>query len=414
MRLFIQLYLALHSVHVCCFFYPLCFLQCYRLRCIIPMYYTNNSGRWYIWMVIIRGGELVTTNTSRCRLLQRLFQEEIIEVIKLQDSGIYGLAGPAWTVKTVSGESVVLTPGFGQEPEPEFRKGCRQLFGRDPEDMSCYEKTLELLSTISDIPVPKIQSKRELGGKEYLIVEKMRGKAMKSFADQPEELLVSFGIWLAKVHRSRTNFFGNLAKTKTESKARFHENLAEVIRTMTEPYPADSAVRKMSGEILEELGSLPVPEWFCPILPGMSPSLFLSGQGKITAFIGSGAYVAGPRVLDFISLEYLLDSKSVIPFLKGYRSILEVPPLSAYRKVYRYFCFLLGIPQSGCLQKECSSLCISHADPDTWLAQPELFEPPSCREDTWSPYFGAYYDYDTYFNPDHWQASGSQAVCNIW
>ena len=356
----------------------------------------------------------MTTNTSRCRLLQRLFQEEIIEVIKLQDSGIYGLAGPAWTVKTVSGESVVLTPGFGQEPEPEFRKGCRQLFGRDPEDMSCYEKTLELLSTISDIPVPKIQSKRELGGKEYLIVEKMRGKAMKSFADQPEELLVSFGIWLAKVHRSRTNFFGNLAKTKTESKARFHENLAEVIRTMTEPYPADSAVRKMSGEILEELGSLPVPEWFCPILPGMSPSLFLSGQGKITAFIGSGAYVAGPRVLDFISLEYLLDSKSVIPFLKGYRSILEVPPLSAYRKVYRYFCFLLGIPQSGCLQKECSSLCISHADPDTWLAQPELFEPPSCREDTWSPYFGAYYDYDTYFNPDHWQASGSQAVCNIW
>ncbi len=378
------------------------------------MYYTNNSGRWYIWMVIIWGGELVTTDTSQRRLLQRLFQEEIIEVMKVQDSGNYGLAGPAWFVKTVSGESVVLMPGSGQLPETEFWKGCRQLFGRDPEDMSCYEKTLELLSTISDIPVPKIQSKKELGGKEYLIVEKMRGKAMKSFADQPEELLVSFGIWLAKVHRSRTNFFGNLAKTKTEPRARFHDHLAEVIRTMTETYPVDSAVRRMSGEILEELGSLPVPKWFCPILPGMSPSRFLSGQGNITAFVGSRAYVAGPRVLDFIGLEYLLDSKSVVPFLKGYRSILEVPPMSAYRKVYRYFYFLLGIPGSGRPRKECSAPCVSHDDPDTWLAQPELFEPPSCPDNTWPTYFGTYSDYDTYFSPDHWQSFGSQVVCNIW
>ena len=347
----------------------------------------------------------MTTNTSRRRLLQGLFQEEIAEATELQDSGRYGAAGPVWNVKTVSGESVVLTSGSGQESVCEFWKGCRQLFGRDPGDMSCYEKNLQLLSTISDIPVPKVRSKKELDGKEYLIMEKMKGKAMKSFADQPEELLVSFGIWLAKVHRSRTNFFGNLAKTKTEPRARFHDHLAEVIRTMTETYPVDSAVRRMSGEILEELGSLPVPKWFCPILPGMSPSRFLSGQGEITAFLGSGAYVAGPRVLDFIGLEYLLDAKSVVPFLKGYRSILEIPSLSAYRKVYRYFYFLLGIPESGRPQKECSPPCISHADPDTWLAQPELFEPPSCRDDTWSPYFGTYCDYDTYFSPNHWQGS---------
>jgi hypothetical protein len=234
------------------------------------------------------------------------------------------------------------------------------LFGIDPRHMVNFEKNSELLNTVPDIPAPKVLSKAELDGKEYLVVEKMRGKALESFTGQPEELLYQFGIWLAKVHRSRANFFGNIAKTSTEHKDRFHSRLAETIKMMAErEYPEDSKIRKVSGNILEELKSLPVPDWFCPIMPDMSSSQFLADEGRISAIVDIEAYVVGPRILDFIALEYVLDKEASRPFLEGYCSMLDVPPLSGYRKVYRYFYLLLGIQGT--------------VDLDEWMAQPELF-----------------------------------------
>jgi len=301
----------------------------------------------------------MTENTSERMLLQRLFKEEI-EDIKLQDPGYSGHASNVWIVRTSFGESVVRSSRLELEPDHEFWWGCYFLFGIDPRYMIHFEKNSELLNSIPDIPAPKILSKAVLDGKEYLVVEKMRGKTMKSFTDQPEELLRQFGVWLAKVHRNRTNFFGNIAKTRTEYTDRFHMMLAEAIRTMVErEYPDDSKIRKMAGEILEELESLPIPDWFCPILPDMDPSQFLSEDGKMTAIVDIEAYVVGPRILDFIGLEYVLDKEASESFLEGYRSLLDVPSLSGYRKVYRYFYLLLGVQGT--------------VDPDEWLAQPELF-----------------------------------------
>ena len=308
---------------------------------------------------IAQEGEFMAENTSQRMQLQRLFEEEI-EDMELQDPGYSGHASNVWIVRTLSGESVVRSSRLEQEPDHEFWWGCHFLFGIDPRYMIHFEKNSELLNTIPDIPAPKILSKAELDGKEYLVVEKMRGKAMESFTDQSEELLWQFGVWLAKVHRSRANFFGNIAKTRTEHKDRFHMRLAEAIRTMAErEYPEDSKIRKMAGEILEELESLPVPDWFCPILPDMDPSQFLSEDGRITAIVDIEAYAVGPRIFDFIGLEYVFDKEASGPFLEGYRSVLDVPSLSGYRKVYRYFYLLLGVQGS--------------VDPDEWLAQPELF-----------------------------------------
>jgi hypothetical protein len=292
-------------------------------------------------------------------LLQRLFSEKI-EHVELQDPGYSGHASDVWVVKTASEESVVRCSRLTNEPDHEFWWGCLHLFGIDPRHMVNFEKNSELLNTVPDIPAPKVLSKAELDGKEYLVVEKMRGKALESFTGQPEELLYQFGIWLAKVHRSRANFFGNIAKTSTEHKDRFHTRLAETIKIMAErEYPEDSKIRKVSGNILEELKSLPVPDWFCPIMPDMSSSQFLAEEGRISAIVDIEAYVVGPRILDFIALEYVLDKEASRPFLEGYCSMLDVPPLSGYRKVYRYFYLLLGIQGT--------------VDLDEWMAQPELF-----------------------------------------
>ncbi|WP_256256482.1 hypothetical protein [Paenibacillus sp. BC26] len=71
------------------------------------------------------------------------------------------------------------------------------------------------------------------------------------------------------------------------------------------------------------------------------------------------AYAVGPRELDFVGLEYVLDERAAIPFLEGYATVLAPPDLTDYRTVYRYFYRLLGVQGS--------------VDLDLWLAQRALF-----------------------------------------
>lgn len=301
----------------------------------------------------------MTQNLSERMQLQRLFKEEIISM-ELQDPGYSGHASDVWIVKTASGESVVRRSRLIDEPDHEFWWGLLYLFGIDPRYVAYFEKNSELLNTISEIPAPKVLSKAELDGKEYPVVEKMKGSALKTFTGQPDELLYQLGVWLAKVHLNRANFFGNIAKTRTERKDRFHARLAETIQIMAErEYSENSKIRKALGGILQELKSLPVPEWFCPIMPDIGASQFLAEDGMLSAVVDIEAYVVGPRILDFIALEYVLDKETVRPFLEGYSTMLDVPPLSGYRRVYRYFYLLLGIEGT--------------VDLDDWMAQPELF-----------------------------------------
>lgn len=56
----------------------------------------------------------------------------------------------------------------------------------------------------------------------------------------------------------------------------------------------------------------------------------------LSAVVDVEAYAVGPREIDFIGLEYVLDEKSAEAFLGGYSKQLQPPDLSSYREVYRY------------------------------------------------------------------------------
>lgn len=104
---------------------------------------------------------------------------------------------------------------------------------------------------------------------------------------------------------------------------------------------------------------MPVPEHFCPVIIDLDPSRFLIRDGMLSAVVDVEAYVVGPRELDFIGLEYLLEEESAAAFLQGYSTLLSPPHLKRYRRVYRYFYRLLGVQGS--------------VDWDRWLAQRVLF-----------------------------------------
>ncbi|QJD82933.1 phosphotransferase [Cohnella herbarum] len=291
--------------------------------------------------------------------LQQLFHEPI-EQIKYLDPGYSGHASDVWLVKTASEEYVVRSSRWTEAPSREFWWGIYDLFGIDPRRMCYFEANAAMLSSIADIPVPRVHTHTVIEATEYLVVEKMNGKALQSFVGQSDALLHQLGVWLARVHLKRCDYFGNLACTQIERQESFHARLSQTIRQLVErDYWNDSKIKALLDAMILELGDLPMPDHFCPVFIDLDPSQFLIQDGMLLAVVDVEAYAVGPREFDFVGLEYVLDEISATSFLNGYSTILDPPDISNYRKAYRYFYLLLGVQGS--------------VDLDRWFAQQALF-----------------------------------------
>ncbi|CAG7644817.1 phosphotransferase family protein [Paenibacillus allorhizosphaerae] len=291
--------------------------------------------------------------------LQQLFNEPI-ERITYLDPGYSGHASDVWLVKTVSEERVVRSSRWNEAPSREFWWGCYDLFGIDPRRMRHFEANAAMLGSIAGIPVPRVQAHATIEGREYIVVEKMNGKALQSFIGQSDALLHQLGVWLAQVHLQRCDYFGNLARPQMERRELFHARLSQTMRQLVErDYVNDSKIKVWLDAMIRELGVLPVPDHFCPVFIDLDPSQFLIQDGVLSAVVDVEAYAIGPREFDFVGLECVLDEKSAASFLKGYSTIQDPPDLSNYRQVYRFLYRLLGVQGS--------------VDLEQWFAQRVLF-----------------------------------------
>jgi len=291
--------------------------------------------------------------------LQKLFNEPIERTVYL-DPGYSGHASDVWLVKTALQEQIVRSSRWTEAPSREFWWGCYDLFGIDPRHKRYFKANLAMLDTVADIPVPRVLRHAVEEEKEYLIVEKMNGKALQSFVGQSDALLRQLGVWLARIHSRRCDYYGNLALTRSEPPTSFHARLSDTIRQLVErDYANESAIEAHLDVVMQELGVLPVPDYFCPVFVDLDPSQFLTHDGVLSAVVDVEAYVVAPREFDFIGLEYVLDERSAACFLQGYSTILEPPDITIYRHAYRYFYRLLGVQGS--------------VDLDRWFAQKVLF-----------------------------------------
>ncbi|MGZ9584510.1 phosphotransferase [Paenibacillus marinisediminis] len=283
-----------------------------------------------------------------------------IEEVRTLDPGYSGHASDVWYIKTASDEVIVRSSRLQTEPDNNFWWGCKYLFGIDPRHVQYMEAANTLFQPISTVPAPKIMKKVYESGREYIVVEHMRGQTLKSFIGQPASILYQLGVWLAEVHCHRFNTFGNLVDRRIGTTSSFHKHMAAAMSRIVERYFAESSeIREELVHILVEMGTLKDPEAFSPVLVDMDPSQFLSDGDRITAIVDTEAYVLGPVELDFIALEYVLDHEASIPFIEGYQSVREAPSISEVRRTYRYLYRILGVQGS--------------VDLRSWFAKPSLF-----------------------------------------
>jgi hypothetical protein len=102
-------------------------------------------------------------------------------------------------------------------------------------------------------------------------------------------------------------------------------------------------------------------EKFMPIMPDLRWDQFLSQQNKLTALVDLDAIVLGPRELELVLLEYLLDEKQAALFKLYYQRQHSFPDLSKVRDTYRLLLFLMNV--------------LGEKNIATWLQQKVLFSP---------------------------------------
>ncbi len=275
--------------------------------------------------------------------LQPLFSEPILERRYL-DPGYPDHASDVWLVRTASEEVVVRVSRSGGRTEGDFWLGVRALFGIDAGRVSDLAATNDLVRRISPIPAPRVLRNGVLEGRPYAVVEKMPGERVESFADLPNRALERFGRSLGVTHGHGFDHCGSPTGRLQYPLEEFHARTAHTIRAVAGRYYRDDRAFAAALEpMCEAVLRLPPPGTAALIQVDIDPTQFLSDGREVTAVVDTEAYAIGPRELDFVALEYVLDRRCAAAFARGYQEVLSLPDLSAVRPAYRFLYRLFAV-----------------------------------------------------------------------
>ena len=277
--------------------------------------------------------------------IQDLFDKKILEQEYL-DPGYEDHATEVIRVKTEDEQVVFRSPRYMCELNElgSFGWGLYKMFNLDMRDVFRLEDINKTITKFGPIPSPQILSKGYIKERPYIIVQFMKGKFLSNLAEQPEELVEEFGKILATIHKNTFSYFGLYSGDKQYSLKSFWKRLGNTIEEIVgKYYSQDDAVKERMQVILYEISQLPDPTESAFVMIDLDSTQLLAQDGHFTSIVDTDAYVVAPRELDFVNIEYLLDERSVIPFIRGYSSILPIPDISKPREPLRYFLRLLEV-----------------------------------------------------------------------
>lgn len=275
--------------------------------------------------------------------LQSLFLAPILRQEYL-NAGRTGHTNDVWRIQTAQ-ETVILRASReeGNFAGP-FWVGCEALFGIDPRNTFAIEAVNTSLAAASPIPVPQVLRKGIADGRPYVIVEDLSGTTPKNFSPFTAETLEALGKALARIHSHRFDYYGQPAGPVSYALSTFQARIVETMHMLVAQFYAHDPQITAALEPLctAALQSSPLEAGALVMIDLDAPQFLTDGE-HLTALVDTDAYVVGPRELDFIGLEFVLEEPEGKAFARGYSSLLPIPDLSQVRPVYRYLYRLLKV-----------------------------------------------------------------------
>lgn len=233
---------------------------------------------------------------------------------RLLDPGHTHHTNHVWIVRLVGHEVVVRLNVSTRDLEGPFWWGCNHLFGSDPRRVFDLECIHERLLQSGGLAVPRVLRKATFEERECVIAERMPGTQLRTFVRLSDAALEEFGAALGRQHRLFFERCGHPYGTLSYPLGDFHRRTAETMRALAARfYGADVGIQNLLEEMSRAALGLPAPTAGSLVLVDMDPDQYLTDGERVTALVDTEGCVVGPRALDFVALEYVLEGRSAGP-----------------------------------------------------------------------------------------------------
>jgi len=260
-----------------------------------------------------------------------------------------------WFCDTVDGPMVLKLCDHANIEQSTFWRGMNSLFAINfPASLATIAEVYHRISMISSLAIPSLITSMEA---QFVLARWLPGNDVESSA-VTTLTIKSLANHIGLMHQQQHSRWGSLQQpeyTAEDWPLRLQSTLQLLKQQQSHPHSIDQAVLQQALKQAEQLSE----NTFVPIMPDLRWDQFLMQQGKLSALVDLDAIVYGPRTLEFVLLEYLLDQSQAEQFAAEYQNYQVIPDLTDVRLPYRLLLFLMNV--------------LGETDLNSWLNHPERF-----------------------------------------
>lgn len=234
-----------------------------------------------------------------------------------------------------------------------FWLGMNSLFAINfPVSLGNIATVYQQISKLSSLVIPPFIAAEEAS---FVLTKWLPGNDFHSSA-VTNDTIRSLASHLGQLHQQQYSHWGSLQQpvfTATDWSLRLKNTLQMLAQQQADWI--DQAVLQQALIQAEQLSE----KIFVPIMPDLRWDQFLVHECKLSALVDLDAIVYGPRTLEFVLLEYLLEQTQADCFAAEYQNYQAIPDLTDVRLPYRLLLFLMDV--------------LGETDLNSWLNHSERF-----------------------------------------
>jgi Ser/Thr protein kinase RdoA (MazF antagonist) len=242
-----------------------------------------------------------------------------------------------WRCHTIEGERILKVCNKQHIKKSLFWQGMNKLFNVGfPGNLPQIASTYQQIATISSLAVPKYITAQ---ANRFVFATWLNGEPVdpKNIND---DMVLQLAEHLGKCHQHVKSSWGAF-HSPTLSAEQWSVSLYETLKDL-----AASCLNEVPKNVLNSAlrqAEAIQSEQFVPIMPDLRWDQFIQDNDELSALVDLDAFVYGPRELELILLEHLLDTQQIMVFKKQYQVYREMPDLGVVRLPYQLLLFLMNV-----------------------------------------------------------------------
>ena len=265
-----------------------------------------------------------------------------------------------WQCETVDGSMMLKVCDGHNVNTSLFWQGMKDLFAIDlPEQLDKFEQVYSKVTEFSPLTIPDYiasDSATESEQSPAFILARLLSGFMVESHQINDEMVRDFAQHISDLHQNKRLTWGAFYSEGMDA-SQWPKRLRDVLITLAE-MQTNTIPNDLLSAALDVVDQCTVDS-FVPIMPDLRWDQFLQQDGKLSALVDLDAIVYGPRELELVLLEFLLNEQQAAVFIKKYQQTHSLPNLSKVRKQYRLLLFMMNV--------------LGEKNVDAWMQAPTRF-----------------------------------------